>query len=113
MKYKVPFIDMNVIHQPVEQQLNQVVQKVIDEGWYIGGNAVNQFEQDFAEYIGVGHCLSCGNGTDALELILKAYKIGPGDEVIIPSFTWVSDAEAVVAVGAKPVFAEVDHDTLN
>lgn len=110
---KVPFLDINKQHDSIRHKLDEAVAKVINSGWFIGGEYVERFENEFASYLDAQHCVTCGNGTDALELILEAYEIGAGDEVIIPSFTWVSDAEAVVRAGAKPVFADVAIDTFN
>ncbi|MTI22752.1 DegT/DnrJ/EryC1/StrS family aminotransferase [Fulvivirga sp. RKSG066] len=103
----IPFLELKRHHQDIQNELNAVTQKVVEEGWYVGGPRVKQFEEEFAAYLGARHCISCGNGTDALELVLEAMEIGPGDEVIIPSFTWVSNAEVVIRVGAKPVFADL------
>ncbi|MEP2772526.1 MAG: DegT/DnrJ/EryC1/StrS family aminotransferase [Fulvivirga sp.] len=110
---KVPFLDIKKQHESIRHALDEAVAKVINSGWFIGGEYVERFENEFATYLGAKHCVTCGNGTDALELILEAYEIGAGSEVIMPSFTWVSDAEAVVRSGAKPVFADVAVDTFN
>ncbi len=103
----VRLIDLKQLHSSIEEKLLGAVQRVIESGWYIGGEEVRSFEMAFAQYIGVEHCVGCANGTDALEIILRAYDIGPGDEVIVPAMTWVSDAEAVCLIGAKPIFADV------
>ncbi len=108
---KVPFLDINKQNEPIKKELSTAIEKVIDSGWFVGGEYVEQFEHAFAHYINADHCVSCGNGTDALELILEGMGIGAGDEVIVPSFTWVSDAEAVVRCGATPIFADVDIKT--
>ncbi len=103
----IKFLDLKALHAPIQDELSEAVQRVVASGWYIGGEEVRQFEEDFASYLKVGHCIGCASGTDALELILRAFGIGPGDEVIVPAMTWVSDAEAVKLVGATPVFADV------
>ena len=77
------------------------------------GKAVNDFEKAFADYLGAKYCLGCGNGTDALEIILHSLHIGSGDEVIVPALTWISTAEAVNNVGAEPVFVDGNIDTYN
>ena len=110
---KIPFLNIKPQHEALKAELEQVMAEVVDSGWYVGGQVVETFENDFAQYIGAKNCISCGNGTDALELILEGYEIGEGDEVIIPSFTWVSDGESVVRAGAKPVFADVEVNTFN
>ena len=103
----IKFLDLKALHAPIQDELSEAVQRVVASGWYIGGEEVRQFEEDFASYLKVGHCIGCASGTDALELILRAFGIGPGDEVIVPAMTWVSDAEVVKLVGATPVFADV------
>lgn len=107
---KIPFLNLDYQHRPIAQEMLQVTADVIKKGWFIGGERVHEFEQAFADYLGGVHCVGCGNGTDALELVLRAFGIGNGDEVIIPSFTWVSDVEAVVAVGATPVYADLPEN---
>ncbi len=85
--------------------------QVIDETAFIGdpGNRfVGQFETDFAAYIGTKHCIGCANGTDSMEILLRAYGIGPGDEVLVPAMTWISTASVVNAVGARAVFVDID-----
>lgn len=106
---KIPFLNLDRSHAAIESELEDAFRSVLDSGWFIGGKEVEKFENEFAKYIGVEHCVTCGNGTDALELILKAFGIGTGDEVILPSFTWVSDAEAVLNVGATPVLADINE----
>ena len=81
---------------------------MLDSGNFVSGEQVVQFEQEFGTWIGCSGVAACASGTCALELILRAWEIGPGDEVIVPANTWVSDAEVVVHLGAKPVFADVD-----
>jgi len=107
---KVPFLDINKMHKPIQPELDEAIKSTVESGWYIGGDIVRNFENEFAKYLSVNHCVGCGSGTDALELILRALEIGPGDEVIVPSFTWVSDAEVVHMVGAKPVLADVEDE---
>ncbi len=82
------------------------LERVMSKGWFIMGEEVQRFEAAFAAYIGVKHCISCGNGTDALELALEAAGVGAGAEVVVPANTWVSVAEAAVRRGAAPVFAD-------
>ncbi|UII24562.1 DegT/DnrJ/EryC1/StrS family aminotransferase [Fulvivirga maritima] len=106
----VPFIDLQRQYLRVQAEVDNAIKEVLAGGWYIGGAVVTEFEQKFAEYIGVDQCVSCGNCTDGLELLLRAYDIGPGDEVIVPAFTWITDAEVVSLVGAKVVFADILPD---
>ncbi len=110
---KIPPIDLGLQYTFIAQEVSLAVQQVLASGYYIGGAEVQQFEQRFAEYIGVSHCISCNSGTDALFLALRALEIGPGDEVIVPAFTFIATAEVVSAVGATPVFVDIDEKTFN
>ena len=99
----------------MEKELNDEIrgafERVFTSSWYIEGKEDEAFEQTFAEYCGVSHCVGCGNGLDALMLSLKALGVGAGDEVIVPSNTYIATALAVTYVGAAPVFVEPDIDT--
>ncbi|MEO1096929.1 MAG: DegT/DnrJ/EryC1/StrS family aminotransferase [Bacteroidota bacterium] len=105
----ISLIDLNKLHGSIQKELDEALHRVVKSGWYIGGEEVEKFEASFAAYCQVQHCVGCASGTDALELILRAYEIGEGDEVIVPALTWVSNAEVVKSVGATPVFADVDN----
>ncbi len=107
---KVPFVDLGVQYTSIKEEIDSAVLKVISNTSFVGGTTVSQFEQQFAEYVGVNECVSCANGTDALEIALEALGVGNGDEVIVPAFTWVSTASAVCRVGAKPIWADVHPD---
>ena len=89
------------------------VKEVFDSGWIGLGPKTEEFEQAFAEYVGAKHAVAVNSGTAALHLALVALGIGPGDEVIVPTMTFVSTAHAVTYTGAKPVFCDVEEDTLN
>lgn len=104
---------MNVKRQYMEHQkeYEEAVLKALRSGQYIGGNEVIEFEREFAQYVGGKYGISCGNGTDAIVLALRALGIGQGDEVITVSFTFFSTAEGISAVGATPVFVDVCEDT--
>ncbi len=104
---KVPFVDLKAQYNSIKEEIDQSIRKIIDDSNFVGGAVIEGFEKSFAAYLGAGHCIACGNGTDALEIILKALNIGPGDEVIVPACSWISTSEAVSTVGAKPVFADV------
>ena len=110
---KVPFLDIKSINKQFEDSLHSAFQRVIDSGWYIQGKELEVFESEFAEYCTVKHCIGVGNGMDAIHLLLVAYGVGPGDEVIVPAFTWVATANVVVYCGATPVFVDVDRETYN
>ncbi len=102
----VPFVNLKRQHLNLQPALTQTFCRVIDRGQLMGGEEVAGFEQSFADYAGVRHGIACGNGTDALELILRAFGVGPGDEVIVPANGWMSAAEMVSLLGATPVFAD-------
>jgi dTDP-3-amino-3,4,6-trideoxy-alpha-D-glucose transaminase len=92
-------------------ELKERLGSVIEGGRYILGPEVEAFEREFADYLGIDHCVGVANGTDALTLALTAMGVGPGDEVVMPSFTFYATAEAAVNAGAKPVFCDIDPDT--
>ena len=109
----VPPLDLSRQYAQIGDEMAAAVQKVLASGAYIGGPAVKTFEQEFANYIGVSNCVGCNSGTDALILALRALKIGPGDEVITTPFTFFASAETISAVGATPVFVDIDAATFN
>jgi dTDP-4-amino-4,6-dideoxygalactose transaminase len=108
----VPFLDLAAHHDEMRRELDQMWADVTAKNAFIGGEYVARFEAEFAAYCGVEHCIGVGNGTDALELVMRALGIGPGDEVIVPANTFVATVEPVVTVGAVPVFVDVDPRTL-
>jgi dTDP-4-amino-4,6-dideoxygalactose transaminase len=110
---KIPFIRFDSQYQLVQSQLNERIQEVLQEMQFIRGRHVTMFENTFAQALKIDHCIGTGNGTDALIACLKCLGIKTGDEVIVPSFTWISPAEAVTVCGAKPVFADVNEETFN
>lgn len=110
---KVPPFDLTRQYQLIGEEVSAAVQEVLNSGYYIGGSVVESFEQQFAEYTGVGQCVACNSGTDALYLALRALQIGPGDEVITTPFTFIATAEVITAVGATPVFVDIDAKTFN
>ncbi len=107
----IPFVDLAAINDQVRAALDEAWSETLRTGGFVGGQAVEAFEQEFAHYCQAEHCIGVANGTDALELILAGLDIGHGDEVIVPANTFVATAEAVVRVGAVPVFVDVDPDT--
>lgn len=110
---KIPPLDLVRQYQLISEEVGTAVLEILNSGRYIGGSAVEGFEQQFAAYIGVSECIACNSGTDALYLALRALQIGQGDEVITTSFTFIATAEAIVAVGATPVFVDIDPETFN
>lgn len=109
----IPILDLTQQYATIEAEVSDVVLRVLASGGYIGGSQVLEFEQQFAAYIGVSNCVVCNSGTDALVLALRALEIGPGDEVITTPFTFFATAEVVSAVGAKPIFVDIDAQTFN
>ena len=109
----VPFVDLKTQYARLKPQIAEAIQEVLDDGRYILGPAVTKLESELAEYCGVRHAISCSSGTDAIIMPLIAYGIGPGDAVFVPSFTFTASAEAIILVGASPVFVDVEADSFN
>jgi len=107
----VPYLDLSRGARELAPELEQVMRRVLRSGYFIGGPEVARFEARFADYCGVGHMVGAGNGLDALVLALRAWNIGPGDEVIMPAHTFIATALAVDEVGATPVLVDVEADT--
>lgn len=110
---KVPFLDVKATYDELQINLDAAYARVMQSGWYILGKEVDAFEQEFAAYCGVKNCMGVGNGLEALHLILRAYNIGPGDDVIVPANTYIATWLAVSYTGAKPVPVEPDPRTYN
>lgn len=109
----IPLIDLQAQYKSLAEKLDKAALGVLSSANYIMGKTVIDFEKDFANFIGVKHAISVGNGTDALVISLKAMGIGEGDEVITTPFTFFATAETISAVGATPVFVDVDKETFN
>jgi dTDP-4-amino-4,6-dideoxygalactose transaminase len=109
----VPLFDTKTPLEPLREAILERVAAAIDAGRFILGPEVAAFERELADYVGVGHAVGVGNGTDALSIAARALGIGPGDEVVVPSFTFYATAEAIAAIGATPVFCDIDPDTRN
>lgn len=109
----IPLIDLKAQYKSISEDLDRVTKEVLSSAAYIMGKNITEFEKEFAEYIGVKHAISVGNGTDALVIALKSLGIGAGDEVITSTFTYFASAECISAVGATPVFVDVEKDTFN
>lgn len=108
----IPFLDLSRMEEPLKRRLKDRFSELLDAGVFSGGKEVQVFELTVSEFLKSKSSISCANGTDALELALRALGIGLGDEVIVPAMTWVSTAEAVVMVGAKPIFWDTDQQGL-
>lgn len=109
----IPYADFKRMHKGVRDEIHGAINRVLDADWYIMGKELEQFEQEYASYCGTKYCLGVGNGLDSLHIILRAYGIGAGDEVIVPSDTFIATALAVSYCGAKPVFIDVCGDSYN
>lgn len=110
---KVPFLELAPTYLELKEEIDQAVRRVMEGGWYILGEEVASFEREYASYVGSKHCVGVGNGLEALRLTLMAWNIGPGDEVIVPSNTYIATALAASEVGASVVFVEPDLATHN
>ena len=109
----IPHVDVKAQYAPLIPELQDAFARTLETGRFIFGPEVEAFEREAAELLGVSETVSCANGTDALVLVMDAMEIGPGDEVICPSFTFYATAEAIARRGATPVFAEIDPVSLN
>lgn len=109
---KVPFLNLRAQYQDLKNELDTEILECLDKGEFVSGSRVREFENAFSEFLGVKHFCACSNGTDALYLILKALKIGPDDDVIVPANSFIATAEAVSMTGATPIFSDVDPETL-
>ena len=113
MTITIPFLDLRAAYLELKSEIDTAVARVLDSGWYILGPEIEAFEADWAKYCGAAHAVGVGSGLDALTLALHALEIGPGDEVIVPSNTYIATWLAVSAVGATPVPVEPDLATYN
>ena len=107
----IPFNDFHIMHKELKNEMGEMFQQVFDKNWFIQGEQEETFNKKFAQYCGAKYCIGVGNGLEALLMILQAYDIGEGDEVIVPSNTFIATALAVTYVGAKLVFVEPDIET--
>lgn len=110
---KIPFVSFEPMHKEIEKEILSKFKEVYEKNWFIQGEEVEKFEEEFAKFCDSKYCIGCGNGLDALYLILRAFDIGHGDEVIVPSNTYIATALAVSYTGAKPVFVEPEMDSYN
>ena len=110
---KIPFLNFEPMHTEIRNEIIDGFKKIYERNWFVLGQSVEAFEQEFAKYCNTDYCIGCGNGLDALCIILRGYDIGDGDEVIVPSNTYIATALAVSYVGAKVVLVEPDILTFN
>ncbi len=109
----LPLVDLKAQYLSLRPRIDARVHKVLSEGRYILGPEVEELEEALARFSGVRHAICVASGTDALKIALMAEGIGPGDAVFVPSFTFVATAEVVAALGATPVFVDIDEETFN
>lgn len=109
----VPMVDLKAQYASIKEEIQRAVNKVLDETAFIMGPDVGLLEKEVAAYAGVSHAIGVGSGTEALHISLLSCGVKPGDEVIVPTFTFIATAEVVSIIGAKPVFADIDPDTFN
>ena len=109
----IPVIDLAAQQERVRDKIQAGIARVLAHGKYVLGPEVTELEERLADYTGAAHCISCANGTDALQIALMALGVGPGDEVITPSFSYIATAEAAVVLGARPVYVDIDEVTFN
>lgn len=107
----VPLFDTSSALEPLREELRSAVARVLDSGHYILGPEVEAFEREMASYCGAQHAVGVANGTEAITIALRAMGVGPGDEVVVPSFTFYASAEAIPPTGATPVFCDIDPQT--
>ena len=109
MEYRSLKLQYQVLKEQIDNNINQV----ISDANFISGRQVSELEKQLAEYVGVKHCVTCANGTDALSLAMMTWNIGEGDAVFVPDFTFFSSGEIVSFSGATPIFVDVNRDTCN
>ncbi len=108
----IPFVDLKAQYDSIKPEMDKAVQRVLSSGWYLLGEETSAFEKEFASYLGTRHCAACGNGTQAIEILLKAHGIRPGDEVITVSHTAFPTVLGISNASARPVFAEIGENYL-
>jgi dTDP-4-amino-4,6-dideoxygalactose transaminase len=112
-RIQIPFVDLQAQYKTIAKEINAAIQGVLDRSDYVLGDEVRLFEEDFAKFIGATEAIGVGSGLDALELALRAYGIGPGDEVITAANTYIATVLAIIAAGARPVLVDMDPSTYN
>jgi dTDP-4-amino-4,6-dideoxygalactose transaminase len=110
---QIPFVDLKAQYLSIQTEIDQAIAEVIANTAFIGGTAVENFNRNFASFCNTKRAIGCGNGTDAIEILLLALEIGNGDEVIVPANSFIASSEAVTRTGARVVFADVDDNTAN
>jgi len=109
----IPMVDLKTQYQNIKDQVDTAILECVSSTWFIGGPNVQSFKENLAKYLDVKHVIPCANGTDALQIAMMALGLQPGDEVILPAFTYVATAEVIALLGLKPVMIDVEMDTFN
>ena len=109
---RIPMVDLHAQYLEIKEEIDVAIAEVIQKSAFVRGPFVEKFEVSFADFVGTKHCIGVGNGTDALFIALKALGVGPGDEVITAVNTFVATPEAISLTGARPVFCDVDPETM-
>lgn len=109
----IKFLDLKKINEQYREEIDIAMKRVLDSGWYLLGKECENFEDNFAKFVGVKHCIGCANGLDALKLIIMAYEFGVGDEIIVPANTYIASIMAITQNGCTPVLVEPDINTYN
>lgn len=107
----IPFLDLHAQYLSIKDEIDTAIADTIRDSAYIKSPSVSRFEDEFAQFLGARHVVACGNGTDAIEILLAAMGIGEGDEVLVPAMSWISTSETVATAGATPVFVDIRPDT--
>ena len=107
------FVDLQAQRTRISDDIDAGIRRVLDHGRFILGPEVGELESRLADYVGVRHCITCANGTDALQIAQMALSIGSGDEVITPGFSYIATAETIALLGARPVYVDIDPHTFN
>ena len=109
----IPFIDLAAQQERLRPEIDAAIARVLAHGKYILGPEVSELEERLADYTGATYCITCANGTDAIQIALMALSVGPGDEVICPGFSYIATAEAPTLLGARPIYVDIDPGTFN
>src|SRR5881409_1941666 len=107
----IPLFDTATPLKPLRAELREAIERVVDSGHFVRGPEVEAFERELASFVGAAEAIGVANGTDAITIALRAMGVGPGDDVVVPSFTYYASAEAIPPTGARPVFCDVDPET--
>src|SRR5437588_11031753 len=111
MNMKIPFVDLHAQYLTIKAEIDDAIANVIRESSFIRGPHVDTFEHAWADTLGVKHCVSCANGTDALYVAIRALGVKPGDEVITTAHSWISTSETITQAGGRVVFCDTDNET--